>query len=298
MSNRHLSRIITLQTLFNLDFLNFPEEKFKDILDYNLQEFGVGTEDKDFAIDLMNKVLKKRETLDDIIIKAAPQWPLNKISPVDRNVLRIGLAELLFSDRENVPPKVAINEAIELGKSFGGQNSGKFVSGVLGAVYKEMGEPGKDQKSKKQKEDIPLEEMKIEKKGGAVIYTQSEQGIEVALVHNIFGFWTLPKGSLDDGLEVKDGIVKKMKEKVGLDISLERELDNNEYVAHHPEEGKVRRQVTYYIAKSEKMDIVLDKESKGLDDAKWFKLQDIIDLKFYDDIIPIITKAVKILSDK
>lgn len=298
MSNRHLSRIITLQTLFNLDFLNFPENRDNDILQYNLEEFGVGTEDVDFANDLLNKVLKKREVIDDIIVKAAPQWPLNKISPVDRNVLRLGLAELLFSDRENVPPKVAINESIELAKSFGGQNSGKFVSGVLGTVYKEMGEPDKDQKSKKQKEEIPFEQMKIEKKGGAIIYTKGVDGIEIALVHNIFGYWTLPKGSLEGGMDLKEAVVKRMKEKVGLDIYLERELDNNEYVAHHPNEGKVRRQVSYYIAKSEKKDIVLDKDSKGLDDARWFKLQDILDLKFYNDIIPIITKAVRVLSEK
>jgi len=100
---------------------------------------------------LIDQVLKKRAVIDEIIEKAAPDWPIDKISIIDRNILRIGLTELLFGDRKEVPPKVAINEAIELAKTFGGENSGKFVNGVLGAVYKEIGEPGKEQISKKKK---------------------------------------------------------------------------------------------------------------------------------------------------
>ena len=83
--------------------------------------------------------------LDKIIEKSAPEWPLDQITIVDRNVLRIGLYELLFADRKEVPPKVAINEAIELAKSFGGESSSKFINGVLGTVYREIGEPGKDE---------------------------------------------------------------------------------------------------------------------------------------------------------
>jgi hypothetical protein len=102
-------------------------------------------------------VAKKAE-IDDIIVKAAPEWPLDKISIVDRNVLRIGLYELIFSDRDEVPAKVAINESIELAKNFGGENSGKFVNGVLGAVYKELGEPGKEAEPRKKKpEEVPYE---------------------------------------------------------------------------------------------------------------------------------------------
>ena len=94
---------------------------------------------------LVEGVIKKQKDLDRIIEKAAPDWPIEKISMVDRNILRIGLFELLFADRGEVPAKVAINEAIELAKQFGGENSSRFVNGVLGAVYKEIGEPGKEQ---------------------------------------------------------------------------------------------------------------------------------------------------------
>src|SRR3989344_4440149 len=151
MANRHLSRSIVLQSLFEWDFLPIEEKdkqtkenskdlKIEEILGRNLKEFAPGLEDDKFVSSLMDGVLKKQEKIDEIIEKAAPDWPIDKISVVDRNILRIGLTELLFGDRKEVPPKVAINEAIELAKTFGGENSGKFVNGVLGAVYKEMGE--------------------------------------------------------------------------------------------------------------------------------------------------------------
>ena len=156
MANRHLSRSIALQTLFEWDFLltenngqDVASEQVKEIVNRNLKEFAPGHEDDNFVFLLVDEVLKKHKKIDEIIGKAAPEWPINKISVVDRNILRIGLTELLFGDRSQVPPKVAINEAIELAKTFGGENSGKFVNGVLGAVYKELGEPGKEQTSKK-----------------------------------------------------------------------------------------------------------------------------------------------------
>ena len=160
MSNRHLSRSIVLQTLFEWDFpstdsRHADKEDIYQIFEKNITEFASGTNDRPFMDALLKLVLSKQKELDTLIEKAAPDWPIDKIAPVDRNILRIGLAELLFADRNEVPPKVAINEAIELAKSFGGDNSGKFVNGVLGAVYKELGEPGKDEVSKKKK-DVPF----------------------------------------------------------------------------------------------------------------------------------------------
>ena len=117
----------------------------KEIADRNVKEFGAGLENDEFVWQLINGVVEHLPQLDEIITKSAPQWPIEQITIVDRNVLRLGLLELLFSKREEVPPKVAINEAIELGKTFGGESSGKFVNGVLGTVYREIGEPGKDE---------------------------------------------------------------------------------------------------------------------------------------------------------
>src|SRR3989339_392834 len=173
MANRHLSRSIVLQTLFEWDFLPADkknsgslDEEIKKALKRNLKEFAPGLEDDAFVFSLIDQILKKQVMIDKIIEASAPDWPIDKISVVDRNILRIGLTELLFGDRTQVPPKVAINEAIELAKTFGGENSGKFVNGVLGAVYKEIGEPGKEQVSRKKKhEEVPdTAKLPVEKK--------------------------------------------------------------------------------------------------------------------------------------
>ena len=144
MANRHLARSVVLQTLFEWDTSNLSEAAAVEALQRNVEEFGGDDTDRPFMEALQHGVLAKRADLDLVITKAAPDWPLDRIAPVDRNILRIGLYELLFADRTQVPAKVAINEAIELAKVFGGDSSGRFVNGVLGAVYKELGEPGKD----------------------------------------------------------------------------------------------------------------------------------------------------------
>ena len=120
MSNRHLSRSIVLQTLFEWDFGNLKEGDIPSIFEKNIKEFSPGSNDRPFMERLLKLVFDKRRDLDNIIEKAAPEWPIDKIAPVDRNILRLGLSELLFADRKEVPPKVAINEAIELAKQFGG----------------------------------------------------------------------------------------------------------------------------------------------------------------------------------
>ncbi len=296
MANRHLSRSVALQTLFEWDFRGCDDSTIKDTISRIAFEFAPGMGDNHFIEELTQNVIAKKADLDKIIEKAAPDWPLDKISIIDRNILRMGLFELLFADRKEVPAKVAINEAIELAKSFGGENSGKFINGVLGSVYKELGEPGKDSSPKKKKriEDIPYEEMPIQNLGGAVVYARDGDEIYMAFVHDIFGHWTLSKGKIPQG-DVREGTVNKVKEEMGLDIKIVEDLGNNEYIASDPELGKIRKQVHYFLAESAFTDIKLA-EKPGLDDGKWFKLADILELNFYNDIVPIVTKAVTILS--
>jgi len=143
MANRHLSRSIVLQTLFELDIREIDKKVAEEILLRNTTEFAPGIGDHAFMTKLLDTVVSKKPEIDKIIEKAAPDWPLEKIAVVDRNVLRLGLAELLFSDKDEVPAKVAINEAIEIAKSYGGQSSGKFVNGILGAMFKEVEESTK-----------------------------------------------------------------------------------------------------------------------------------------------------------
>jgi len=297
MANRHLSRSIVLQTLFEWDFA-VSKDTTDEILERNIEEFGPGLNDGEFMSALFRGIVKKKDIIDEIIEKAAPDWPIDKISFIDRNILRIGLYELLFGDRDQVPPKVAINEAIELAKSFGGENSGKFINGVLGGVYKEIGEPGKDDVSKKKNKNQETDPAKfpVEKKAGAVIYSRHDGQIYFAFVHDVFGYWTFSKGGIEEEIEEEKGAIREIKEEMGLDIKIIELLGRNEYIANHPEKGKIRKQVVFFLAESEYTDIVLEKGTGGLDDAKWFLLDEVAGLKMYDNMIPLLTKAIEILT--
>jgi len=307
MANRHLSRSIVLQTLFEWDFNGQKDTEIQDKLKRNTEEFAPGLEDWDFISGLTDLVLKKRKIIDEIIEKAAPEWPIDKIGIVDRNVLRIGLTELLFGDREQVPPKVAINEAIELAKTYGGENSGRFTNGVLGAVYKEIGEPGKEQVSKKKNESIDPATLPVQKLAGAVVYIKKNDPAAakgsggrskfyLGLVHDIFGYWTLSKGKIEEGEDLISGAKRELKEEINLDIEIKDKLGENEYIVSHPEKGRFRKNVTYFLAEAKNYDDLKLAPSTGLDDARWFDLSEIADLKIYNDIIPLITKAIEIIS--
>jgi N utilization substance protein B len=126
-----------MQSLYEWDFYE-KKPDLKEIVERNIKEFGPGLKDTNFVWQLIDGVLDHLKEIDKIIEKAAPERPLDQIGIIERNVLRIGIFELLYAEREEVPPKVAINEAIELAKSFGGENSGKFVNGVLGTVFKQL----------------------------------------------------------------------------------------------------------------------------------------------------------------
>lgn len=290
MANRHLARSIVLQTLYEWDF-GGEKLSSQEILERDLSEFAPGATFDSFTKNLLKGVIDKHKDLDDIIVKTAPEWPIEKINIMDRNILRIGLYELLFSDRTEVPPKVAINEAIELAKKFGSDTSSKFVNGVLGAVYKEMGEPDKDQK-KPDKKTITNETLV-----GAVVYARHEGDIYVALVHDVFGHWTLTKGKLNENENESKGIIRGVKEELGLDIEVKEKLGENTYETFHPEKGKLRKHVIYYLAESQFIELTMDNKTDkgGLDQVQWFKLSDILGLNFYDDILPIVTKAINLL---
>ena len=229
-----------------------------EALTRNVEEFAPNKSDTPFMAKLLDGVLGKQAELDQVIEKAAPEWPIDRIAPVDRNILRLGLYELLFSDRSEVPAKVAINEAIELAKQFGGENSSRFVNGVLGAVYKEIGEPGKAEVSRmKKKKEISFEQMEIERLAGAVVYAMHDGVMYLALVHDIFGHWTLSKGRIEEGESMEDGAVREIHEEMGITMKIEAELGNNEYIATHPEKGKIRKQGSYFRAQAEYVDIKL-----------------------------------------
>lgn len=135
MANRHLSRTVAMQTLYEWDFNN-KKQPLSELAKHNIEQLAPGMEDTAFVTDLLGGVENNLEQIDKTIVETAPEWPLEQITIVDRNILRLGIYELLFA--KEVPPKVAINEAVELGKTFGGESSGKFVNGVLGTLYKKL----------------------------------------------------------------------------------------------------------------------------------------------------------------
>jgi N utilization substance protein B len=129
-----------MQSLYEWDF-NERQKELREIVDYNIKQFAGGLEDPAFIFDLVKGVSENLQDIDAIIVETAPEWPLDQITVIDRNILRLGIFELMFA--KQVPPKVAINEAVELGKAFGGESSGKFINGVLGTLYKNLPEEEK-----------------------------------------------------------------------------------------------------------------------------------------------------------
>lgn len=138
-SNRHLGRIVALQTLYEQDFrleCGDPSFDLESVLERNIERYSETIEDKDFIRALTTGVASKIDELDAVLQPIAPEWPLAQIARVDRVILRIGLYELRHGN--DVPPKVVINEAVELAKAFGSDNSSKFVNGVLGTALRQQ----------------------------------------------------------------------------------------------------------------------------------------------------------------
>lgn len=287
MSNRHISRQVVMQTMYELDTnnaFNTPQEDLKSILERNIVEFAPEKLDKAFAVDLLKEIVSRISTLDEIIEKSAPEWPIDKINIVDRNIIRLGLCELLFG-QDKVPPKVAIDESIELAKEFGGDASSKFINGVLGAVYKELGEPEKDSK--------PKNVLPVEYKAGAVIYALDEnQKLHIALVHDVFGRWTLVKGDVLDIKDIASNLQAEIKTKIGVHVDVVKKILNINYIAHNPSKGKITKDVTYFLAKTDFADVKIGEAETGLDDVKWFTTEEVENVLTYDDLKNVISVGV------
>jgi ADP-ribose pyrophosphatase YjhB (NUDIX family) len=175
---------------------------------------------------------------------------------------------MLFSDVD-VPPRVVINEAIELAKTFGHKKSFKFISGVLGAVYEATGLKEKDKKSSKNKSDDDYKNAPVEGKVGAVVFSKKDENIYLAFVHDMFGYWTLSKGSLEEkDKDIESGVKRKVQEEMGIEIKVLEKLGENNYRAKSEDNKPINRAVIYFLAQSEYTDLVLEKDNKGLNNAK------------------------------
>src|SRR3989338_2374987 len=292
MANRHLARSLAMQALYKWDFNGCNNEKIDAAVEYVITEFGPGLEEEGFVKMLVNGVLDKKKEIDTIIEKAAPEWPLEQIAMVDRNVLRVGIYELLFGDRNAVPQKVAINESIELAKSFGGETSGKFINGVLGTIYREIGEPMKDHIKTKPDEDLP-EELLV----GAALINRNDKDIKVLWLKDKYGFWVFPKGHLT--LKDKNSataLKRELKKEIGItDITVGEAVGDIEYVSKSTSKGKSKRKITYFIVET-KTDKIEPSENSKIVETRWVFIKDPAPGDYYHDLDSILDKTKEILS--
>lgn len=287
MSNRHLARTLALQSLFQWDF-NDKKENLSDILQYNFQEFAPEFDDEGFSNMLLDGLKKHVKEIDKLIVKFAPEWPLDQITTTDRNCLRIGIYELKFDP--TIPPKVAINEAIELAKAYGGESSGKFINGVLGSIYKKM-----EVRGEKQNMD---EKIANETSAGGVVYWQDGDKYKVALILNAYDRWALPKGHIEDKENHKKTVIREVSEETGLkNLEIRDYLGKIEFKIKKPKTTTILKTVHFYLVKSLDDKIEVPKTDE-LKDVKWFDPQTAFKKADYENVKDILTKAYKILNIK
>jgi N utilization substance protein B len=165
-SNRHLGRVIVLQSLYEYELRTLahdPEVDLDIVVAKNIEPYEKTLGDTEFVYNLAHNVANEFETLDKVLQPMAPEWPIASIAAIDRNILRMGLYEL-SECRDSIPPKVAINEAVELAKAFGSENSSKFINGVLGTAYKQLGITEENNHESKNK---PVDEAEAKTDNGA-----------------------------------------------------------------------------------------------------------------------------------
>lgn len=287
MANRHLARSVALQSLYAWDFRGLLNGVLREVVAHTVRECAPELEDASFVGELITGVVAKRAELDRVIEKAAPEWPLGQITFVDRNILRLGLWELLFGNKEEVPPKVAINEAIELAKTFGSQSSGRFVNGVLGTVYRELDVD--ESRSVDQ-------ESRDEELAGAIVFRRGNGSVYLAMVKDVFDYWTFVKGHIQPGESSEAAALRETKEEVGLTGVVGEPLGKVSYVAKG-DGGEIKRNVAYYLVETDEKELKLE-ASAGLKEARWVKPDGFKKLKHYENQEEIVKKASEYINSK
>lgn len=287
MSNRHLARTLVLQSLFQWDFNN-RTENLEEILKNNQQEFAPEFDDQNFSKELLDQIVGHIQELDDLIGKYAPEWPLEQITTTDRNVLRIGIFELKFSPA--IPPKVAINEAIELAKTYGSEASGKFINGVLGSVFKDMQEKG-------EKKDFENEQAR-EFSAGGVVFCETNGNYEFALVLDAYGKWTFPKGHIEINEDKEKAAIREVSEEIGINncASLGY-LGSIDIKVNEPNKKPVPKTIYYYLLKADKQELIVTPEPE-VKEAKWMDKDEANKMISYENAKEIFNAALKKLNIK
>ncbi len=295
MSGRHLGRTIVLQTLFEWDFNN-KKPDYKSLLEKNIKNSEQELKEIQFTENLISNIMEKIEEIDEIIKKYAPEWPIQKITIIDRNILRIGIYELYFNNE--IPPKVAIDESIELSKSFGGDSSYRFINGVLGSIYKDLNKSAED--TSKKLKDIKLSPNIKEISVGAIVYRKDGDKTFFVLIKDAINKWTFPKGKI--GLEnpdetIKEAIEREILEETGIKkIEIKTYVDYLDVTVNQPAKPSYRKRLLYYLAETEQKDIQYE-DSVTVKDAKWFDKDETIEVLGYKESKSLFKKALKKMDE-
>ena len=285
MSNRHLARTLVLQGLFQWDF-NQRQENPHQLLEFNRKEFAQDLDDQGFSEELLTNVLAKIDEIDKLITQYAPEWPLDQITIVDRNVLRMGIYELKFA--QAIPPKVAIDEAIELAKNYSGTSSGKFVNGVLGSIYKDM-------QTKGEKKDLEVEPPRQFSAGG-VVFRKEGNDYKFILVFDAYNKYTFPKGHIEDQEDKETAAQREVCEEIGIKQTKSHGyLGSIDIKVNEPNKRSVPKTVFYYLIEThdQALQVTTDPEVK---DALWVTREEAMEKISYENAKEIFKLALEKLK--
>lgn len=287
MSNRHLARTVALQSLFQWDFMG-QGANVEELVKINWQEFGPQYDDGGFALNLVREVMMHLKAIDKLIVEYAPEWPLEQITNVDRNVLRIGIYELKIDAK--IPPKVAINEAIELAKSFGGESSGKFVNGVLGSIYRDMVGRG-------EKNQVINEVGEPETSGGGVVYRRDQDGNYIfAVIKDATGRWTFPKGHVEENEDLPTAAQREVIEELGIDnLIIGPKVGEIQVIVNEPGQPPRPKTIHYFLMETTAIELHPQQTSE-LQDGGWFSINDLWENLGYENARDIFRKALTLLN--
>lgn len=302
MSLRHKSRIIVFGALYSLDTKSKLEVNLEDSLKeiddvLYLNSLSDKNIDREYVVRLMKNILDRRLVVDEIIIKAAPEWPLSKIHSIDRNILRMALSEMLFIKKEEVPMKVAINEAIDIAKEYGNNTSSKFINGVLGSVYKELLSAQDEEKQEEMKMEVKDKQLHIKNMLGIILYTHKDDQKYFGLIYDIFRHWGACKSESEKGEDLESEIIRIVNKEFG-DMTKSNLINFEtigvtDFIAHDKDtKDKIKKVVNYYLVETDSFLPSRTEEKDGIRKSDWIRIDENLDtLRMYPDFVSILEKA-------
>ena len=299
MTHRHLTRSVIVSVLYSLDvYPRETTEQINELIDYVVEEFTTGSPDRQMVEQSVFGLIKKKVIIDDILNKATSNWYVSTMFTVDRNILRMCVYEMIF-DRATVHPKISISESVELALRYGWQSNRKFVNGVLGSVYRELAatDPSIETRRVAYQNRHAGDEFPTEEKVSALVYSVKDNVVHMALVHDVWGYWTLPKGGAAEGEDTFTTCIREVSSEIGISITPTHILGENTYPTKHPEFGTIYKHTTYCLAHADHQKLFLV-TSGGLDDAQWFPMDTVVDLRMYNDVVQMILKASVIIPSE